>query len=95
MSLQRCTRYSTSTKATSDCGNSRAMTTAVSVPYACRQSGPEAGRKQAFSGSDGGLGRGIRTGFTGVVCVMPFIGFPTGSTLTLWILSEHSKPQPA
>ena len=40
-----------------------------------------------FSGSDCGLSRGVWTG--------PFTGFSTSSTLTLWILSEHSKPQPA
>ena len=42
--------------------NARARITSVSVPYACRQSGLEAGRKQVFSGSDGGLGKGIWTG---------------------------------
>ena len=52
-----------------------------------RESGPDAGRKQVFSGSDGGLSRGVWTG--------PFAGFSTSSTLTLWIHSEHSKPQPA
>ena len=30
--------------------------------HACRQSGSVAGRKQVFSGSDGGLGRGVWTG---------------------------------
>ena len=40
-------------------------------------------KKQVFSGSDGGLSRGVWTG--------PFTGFSTSSTLTLWILSEHSK----
>ena len=41
-----------------------------------------------FSGSDGGLSTGVWTG--------RFTGFSTtSSTLTLWILSEHSKPQPA
>ena len=40
-------------------GLAEARTTSVSVPYACRQSGPEAGRKQVFSGSGGGLGKGI------------------------------------
>ena len=67
---------------------------------ACRQSGLEAGRKQVFSGSDGGLGRGI---WTGLWWVMPFTdaftGFSTSSALTLWnhfgLLSEHSKPLPA
>ena len=37
--------------------NARARTTSVSVLYACRLSGPEAGRKQI----DGGLGRGVWT----------------------------------
>ena len=41
-----------------------------------------------FSGSDGGLSTGVWTG--------RFTGFSTtSSTLTLWILSEHSQPQPA
>ena len=65
----------------------RARTTSVSVSCACRQSGPEAGRKKVFSGSYGGLSTGVWTG--------RFTGFSTtSSTLTLWI-SEHSKPQPA
>ena len=42
--------------------NARARSTSVNVPYACRQSGPEAGRKQVLRGYDGGLGRGILTG---------------------------------
>ena len=29
-----------------------------------------------------------------IMWVMPFTGFSTNSTLTLWILCEHSKPQP-
>ena len=54
----------------------------------------ETGRKQVFfSWSDGGLG--IGTDMDWVISVMPFTGFSTSSTLTLWILSEHSKPQPA
>ena len=68
--------------------NPRARTTSVSVSCACRQSGPEAKRRQVFSGSDGGLSTGVWTGrFTGLST--------TSSTLTLWILSEHAKPQPA
>ena len=68
--------------------NPRARTTSVSVSCACRQSGPEAKRKQVFSGSDGGLSTGVWTG--------RFTGFSTtSSALTLWILSEHAKPQPA
>ena len=56
--------------------NARARTTSVSVSCACRQSGPEAGRKQVFSGSDGGLSTGVWTG--------RFTGFSTtSSTLTL------------
>ena len=38
--------------------------------------------------------RGIWTKFLWRMCVMPFTGFSTSSTLTLWILSKHSKPQP-
>ena len=55
----------------------------VSVPNACRQFGLKAGRKQVFSGSDGGLGKDIWTG-PGLLCelVMPFTGFSTTSTLT-------------
>ena len=68
--------------------NPRARTTSVSVSCACRQSVPEAKRKQGFSGSDGGLSTGVWTGrFTGLST--------TSSTLTLRILSEHAKPQPA
>ena len=88
---QRCrpTCYSTR-KATWDCGKctSEDHLSQLACPaHAGCESGPEAGRKQLFSGSDGGLSRGIWTG--------PFTGFSTSSTLTLWILSEHSKPQPA
>ena len=35
----------------------RGQTQSACLAAACRQSGPEAGRKQVFSGSDGGLGR--------------------------------------
>ena len=35
----------------------RGQTQSACFAAACRQSGPEAGRKQVFSGSDGGLGR--------------------------------------
>ena len=80
----------------------RGQTQSACLAAACRQSrsGLEAGRKQVFSGSDGGLGRGI---WTGLWWVMPFTdaftGFSTSSALTLWnhvgLLSEHSKPLPA
>ena len=66
-----CTRYSTVQKQQGTAENARARTTPVSVSCACRQSGPglsgpEAGRKQVFSGSDGGLSTGVWTGrFTG------------------------------
>ena len=35
----------------------RGQTQSACLAAACKQSGPEAGRKQVFSGSDGGLGR--------------------------------------
>ena len=47
---------------TAENARARISITSVSVTYACRQSGLEAGRKQVFSGSDGGLGKGIWTG---------------------------------
>ena len=67
--------------------NARARTTSVSVSCACRLRIWSWSGKKRFSGSDGGLSRGVWTG--------PLTGFSTSSTLTLWILSEHSKPQPA
>ena len=74
----RATVQSKSNSGTAE--NARARTTPVSVSCACRQSGPEAGRKQVFSGSDGGLSTGVWTG--------RFTGFSTtSSTLTLWIYS--------
>ena len=66
------------------CGKSTRRTTSVSVSCACRQSGPEAKRKQAFSGSDGGLRSGVWTGrFTGLST--------TSSTLTLYIYSPSMQ----
>ena len=60
--------------------NARARITSVRVPYACRQSGLEAGRKQVFSGSDGTWAKAYGQA-RGYMWVMPFTGFSTTSTL--------------
>ena len=67
-------------KATWDCGKCTSedhLSQRVLRMQAANQAGPEAGRKQLFSGirSVGGLSRGVWTG--------PFTGFSTSSTLTL------------
>ena len=72
-------------KATWDCGKCTSKDHLSQRVLRMQASGPEAGRKEVFSGSDGGLSTGVWTG--------RFTGFSTtSSTLTLWILSEHSKP---
>ena len=59
---------------------------------------PKPRKKQVFSGSDGGLVMQRNMHIYGHMRCMyecvPFTGFSTSSTLTLWILSKHSKPQP-
>ena len=74
--------------------NAWARAASVSVPYACRQSGPEASEKASLFGKWRWLGHAEEYGHMWCMCVMPFTGFSTSSTLTLWILSKHSKPQP-
>ena len=66
----------------------------VSVPYACRQSGPGDSEKASLFGKWQWLGHAEEYGHMWCMCVIPFTGFSTSSTLTLWILSKHSKLQP-
>ena len=76
----------------------KCRTTSVCVPCACGQSGPEAGRKQVFSGKLRWLGQRRMDrgpGFYVSDAIHTVTGVSTSSTLTLWILCEHSKPQPA
>ena len=72
-----------------------AKAASVSVPCACRKSGPEASEKASLFRKWRWLGHAKEYGHMWCLCVMPFTGFSTNSTLTLWILSKHSKPQPA
>ena len=98
--FQRFTRYSNTRpqKQLRTAENARARAASVSVPYcdACRQSGPEASEKASLFGKWRWLGHAEEYGhmWCTCMCVMPFTGFSTSSTLTLWILSKHSKPQP-
>ena len=76
----------------------RGQTQSACLAAACRQSGPEAGRKQLFFGKWRWLGQSWGCG-EWCHSRMQFTGFSTNSALTLWshvgLLSGHSKPQPA
>ena len=97
--FQRCAPYSMKIglRKMHERGLTEARTTSVSVPYACRQSGPEAGRNKFFSGSDGGLGKGIWTspGLLVYVSTCHSQVSPQVQRWPLWILCEYSKLQPA
>ena len=85
----RATLYCTTWR--SDCG--KCTSEDHLSQYACRQSGPEAGRKQVFWEVTVAWAKAYGQARV-IMWVMPFTGFSTNSALTLLILCEHSKPQP-
>ena len=91
-----CYTVRSSTKETSDCGECMGEGRGRLSQRALRMQAiwPEASEKASLLGKWRWLGHAEEYGHMGCMYVIPFTAFSTSSTLTLWILSKHSKLQP-